>query len=330
MLEPSRLAAVVLSRLSSAQTRVNAYWRSVPTGRDQYAAELERQLEGHPVAVVVVRGVRFDNPNALLNDFVELVESARHQCERKLAADKCALVMLARVTLEVGQVSSPVVLPEWFPVCGGQSTDVWIEDVTWTGASGLNAPEVAVDDIKEALWSLEGLLLRRVAAVRLRDHTALSSLFTLLHDGSDGDLDAVLGRMRVAHDRVVTATGFRPSLRDADSLVARIWRLFMTTPCDSPHGASKALARALALPAERREVTATVVTVILRPSSRDANWTRMFARNVITLVAASCQLVTAAAHAGEYPEFSVELLRTLSADLLASLRAAERVVRNLE
>ena len=83
-----------------------------------------------PVVVAILRDVRFTNPNALLADFVELVEEHRALVEKRFSAgcDRCAFVLLSRTELAIPQISSPVVLPEWFPsLRRADAGEMWIE-----------------------------------------------------------------------------------------------------------------------------------------------------------------------------------------------------------
>ena len=71
------LADAVVRRLARADAKVNAYWMRVSGDRSWSAAAIETRLSDAPVVVAILRDVRFTNPNALLADFVELVEEHR-------------------------------------------------------------------------------------------------------------------------------------------------------------------------------------------------------------------------------------------------------------
>jgi hypothetical protein len=136
---------------------------------------------GHPVVVLVVRKTRFDNTNAVLDDFVELLQDNQEACEKHLigdvTTDRRAVVLLARNTLNFSQISSPVTLPAWFPGLGGRLATVIIEDLTWHAACPLNAEEAAVDQLCQLLFSLEGALLERLRPVHARNKSETASFW---------------------------------------------------------------------------------------------------------------------------------------------------------
>jgi hypothetical protein len=336
MVGPFELAEVVRRRLNESAHELNAYWFTVTAAnRQEYASLLRDALREDPVAVFVVRD-RFDNPNSVLNDLVNLMEQHRHVFLEEAVAksgweSRCAVVLLSRSELSIPQASSPVALPGWVPVKGGTTLTVLIEDLTWVADAGVSSSATRVDELSELLFRLEGALLQRLKTVLARDHRKSNALLEALRQEDTHETFADILKAAADHRSTVTsAASFRPSVREARSLTARLWSLAQRHSADAGQPA-KALASALDLPSDApADWYESFSSVLRRPTSREADWSRRFARNVLTTIAVSCQLITAAAHSDEYPNYPIVLLRSVSFDLRQSLDSAEALLVSLE
>lgn len=326
---PERLAETVRRRIASSPCDLNAYWMRVAENREAYAEELNHELRHEPVVVVVIRDTRFMNPNAILAEFVEVVAQNRELCEQRLdgSCKKCAFVLLSRTELAIPQISSPVELPTWFPIGGGKTISMLIEDLTWTADSSLGAPEVRIGELCECLLDLEASFVARVRIVREGDHRKTNALLDLMRREPAETLEGILATATDHRVSVTTPMAFRPSLRDGRTLVARFWALVQERQPEDMKSPSKAIADALDLPDPIALVWhESISSVLRRPSGGEPSEQIRFGRNVLMTVATACQLITAAAHADAYPHYPVPLLRTLSVDLRRSLMDAETVI----
>jgi hypothetical protein len=329
---PQRLADNVRRRIDASSCDLNAYWMRVIENREAYAEALDQELREEPVVVVVIRDRRFTNPNALLTEFVELVTQHKDSCERRLdrSHSKCGFVLLSRAELAIPQISSPVVLPAWFPIGGGTTISMRIEDLTWTADAPLSAPEVKIGDLCESLFDLEETLLARVGDVRINDHRKTNAFLDLIRREAGETLDGILEAATAHSASVTTPTAFRPSLRDGRTLIARLWGVVQERQPEQMRGPSEALANALDLPdAIELPWHEGISSVLRRPSGGEATQRLRFAKNVFLTVATACQLTTAVAHSDDYAHYPVLLLRSSSLDLRRSLADAETVVRTL-
>ena len=305
---------------------------TVAEDREAYATSLDRELSRDSVVVLVIRDMRFTNPNAILDDFVELVTQNREKCERRLAAssEKCAFVLLSRTELAIPQISSPVVLPDWFPMSGGTVLSMRIEDLTWTADASLNAPEAKINELCEGLFDLEGALLGRIEQVRATDHRKMTRFLELIRR-EDGEklIDIIAGAAE--HLAAVTTPGaFRPSLRDARSLIARIWAVVQHRHPEQMRPPSIALAEALDLPDMiRLDWRESISSVLRRPSGGEADTRLRFARNIFDDSRHRLSTRNCSGASDEYEHYPVALLRSVSFDLRRSLADAEAVIRTL-
>ncbi|MEU3984867.1 hypothetical protein AB0F77_33200 [Streptomyces sp. NPDC026672] len=333
---PVRLASAVRSRLAVAAGGLSGFWFQVRGDRTAYARELQEHLAADPVVVLVVRGTPFDNANAVLDDFVAILEENQEACEKHLGGDvttdRRAVVLLARTTLQLPQISSPVTLPDWFPGLGGRTPSVIIEDLTWRAESPLNTAEAAVDELCRRLFELEGALVDRLSSVCARKKAETDGFWDMVRRGEeDPSFADFLDGVRRARHEVHNPSSYRPSVREGSSLVARVWGRTQATTPDGLGKLGKALARALALP-ESADASwhRSIVSVLFRPSLRPPSDHQAFAVNVLVTVGATCQVITAAAHADAYPSYPVPLIRSLSFDLRQGLAGARRTLISLD
>ncbi|MFC9058431.1 hypothetical protein ACFTXB_10280 [Streptomyces sp. NPDC057074] len=327
---PARLAAAIKDRLAASASELSGFWFQVRGHRAEYARELQQHLAGHAVVVLIVRRAPFDNVNAVLDDFVVLLEENQEACEKYLtgdaATDRRAVVLLARNTLQLPQVSSPVRLPAWFPRIGGRTPSVIIEDLTWRAESPLNTAEAAIGELCQLLFELEGVLLDRLYAVCMQKKAETASFWDQVRREGDGpSFNEFLDGVRRARYEVRNPSSYRPSVREGSSLVARIWGKTQGTAPDGLSRIGKSLARALALP-ESADTSwhRSIVAVLFRPSSLPPSDQQAFAINILVTIGATCQMITAAAHADAYPSYPVPLIRSISFDLRQGLAGARR------
>lgn len=325
---PERLAENVRDRMSRVSSPVSAYWMSVVTDRTSYAESLSRLVEDLPVCVFIVRDVSFENPNAILADLIRILENNRSKCEEALSRTgmtRLGIVLLSRVPLVVPQASSPVRLPTWFPGVGGNTISVVIEDMSWTADAALNCEEANTGDICERLFDLEDSLLSRLRAAYALDKQSVAAFSSLIRREGDPSYSDLLVRFRESRSHVAIPSAFRPSLRNGNSLIARLWALgHQRNPED--HAPGKALARALALNEDAAGGRESFASLIRRPSTNVVLASTRFARNALGTIASACQLVTASAHADGYGRYPVTLIVSYSFDLRRSLREIQQIL----
>lgn len=326
----SEVASQVIRRLQEQDTALGIYWVAVSDARGSYTDELHREFQGQAAMAIVVRGARFENPNCVFDDFVDLLRSERALVEQHLttdhASDRCAVVLVSHSELSVVQASSPVVLPGWFPVCPGQTVTSRIEDLTWVVDAPLNADDARIPELCRQLFRLEGELLTRLR-VASSDQRAVAAFFDRITTDSESWSDFLDGAT-TWHARVLNPDGYRPSLKEQGSLLSR---LLLLVQKEKPAGLTKlaqALASALQVPEDLEPRWHEALPAVLgRPQPPDAAENVRFARGLLLTLTASAQYVTAAAHADAYRAYPVPLIRAMSYDLRRALVDAAAVVR---
>jgi hypothetical protein len=329
-IDPDRLAKNVSERFLASSSVLSVYWMAVSGDRESYAKRLRNSIRDYPIAVFIVRDISFSNPNAIAADVVNLITANRESSKEVFTGTSgqrhFGIVMLGRMPLSVAQSSSPVTLPDWFPIRPGETVDILVEDLTWVVDASLNCEEARVDDICVALYDLEGTLISRLTTAHQARHNAGNALMEQIKQTSDERYIDLLRQFAEAHDNVSVASAFRPSLRAAKSLISRIWGIVQKCNPDGLHKPSSALAAALDLERNVAPGWESIVSVLNRQSNVDVSPSQRFTRGMLMTVGASCQYITAAAHSDAYARYPVPLLISFSYDLRKSLREAEIII----
>ncbi len=323
MLTPKIVADDLRSR---PREPLRVLWVRVPGDRDDYKRDLTRLRGQSPFVPWVLRRAVLQNPNSVMNDVSEILNDAREEIEAvRDAAVKAGgvdLVLLGRDDLKLADTSSPILLPDWFPAAPGQTPPVRIEDITWSARVPFSDPTVALDDLRRILHDVDDALTNRLQASLETDRRIADALWN--HIGrKDESIDDALERMKTYLHKVSNPAAYRPSRAPGRStMVSLLWAHANSKAPDAVRKTAKALADGLRI--EDDDVDrddASLVAVLNRPSSRmDARV--QWAFGLIVTVRGACQLVTAAAHADEYPPFGAQLLQSTSLDLRSFLNGA--------
>ena len=298
--------------------------------RDRFAEELRLSAGGDPVYPVVLRIGGFTDSNSVMADLDRVLKLAKdglcapdmwRQIKEKGLLD---VVLISRRDFGLSVTSSPIVLPDWFPLRPSMETKAAIIDLTWSASVSLSAPELYVEDLRRLLLELDRALVNSIQRAKQADHRRVNSLLGRLKitslDNFVDEANGVLGTVRNPLD-------YRPSTRNPTP-VGQLWRVTAETHTDKLVSTAKSLAQALSISEDRiGDYEEAIITVLSRPSRpiRDSN--HRWAFDMIIAVGAACRFVTAAAHADDYSRYSVWLAGSVSYDLR---RALDRIVRVLE
>ncbi len=300
----------------------DALWLVVDQGsRDELQSEVLQARGEFPVVPLVVRERGFDDPNSVLNDLLRIINSHRAEFEKLATPQRSVrLLLLARDRLRIPQVSSPVTLPEWFPGCGGKVVDVEIRDFSTRMDASLASPELRTADLGRLLFQLETELVRLVSASAGRGQNNVMALAAALKREEKESFPEVLEGAKRFIETSKHADGYRPSLKEKGSLLARLLFKVSKTPPDQLPALGTALARGLGL-GEGIQPTRSVYGLLFRPPPPMPAPDALFCHNLAITAYAAYQLTTAAAHAADYPGFPIGVLVAVASDLRRSLGA---------
>lgn len=320
---------------------IEAFWIAVDGSRHEVVDKVEAECFSVPVIPVAVTGGLFEDANAVLDDLVTLLSQARSKFAGQQAAHirekgRCVFVLVSRSPLTIPQVSSPVVIPEWFPVCAGELLTIRMRDMTWVAQVPLSDASIAIDSLRAELFGVELALQDRLLRVHQNSHGAGNALWEMLKS-TVRDVPSYaefLQRCAQGAATIAEAKGFRPSVTDGRAVTSAILATWTKLSPDSLHKFSSALSVALGIPVGwDGQFHVAVGTVVYRSASPRWDQTPIgvrFCRNLITAVGWSIQISTACAHADGYPRFSAPLLKSLSIDLRKALHDGSQSLRVLD
>lgn len=336
MITASRAAALLRSTRDGAGEPLRVYWHEITEGsREAFASNLESaaSTEGVPVVVLVLRKALFNNANSLLSDLLSLLEDNRSRFSSMSGhnSDRLNVVLLARSRLQIPQVSSPIVLPEWFPVLPGNEVHVRLLVLSDTVQDTLlNAEEARVEQMSELLHRLEELLVERIKEVYDTRPQSVDRILSALRDVGKGDLRERRDMLQAfrSHVRgVPNGRAYRPSLKEVDSLASRLILLVLRSSSDQLATLGEALAEALDLGGDVA-LRPSLLSVMMRPTRQIGRPART-GHTILTTIYYAYQFLTGAAHSGEYPSFPIGLIHSTSVDLRTALQDSAEMVRML-
>jgi hypothetical protein len=314
---------------------VRLFWVRHSEGpRDEFAAQLARQLGEESVVALVVRKRSFYDANSVLADVSMLIEDNRPQI-RALARqgmERLTILLIAKDEFRLINASSPITLPTWFPVRPGLETFFSVRDLALTAeAEPLSCPEARLGQVSELFFELETSITSKLREIHALDGPrALRFLQTMLTPGSPA-LSAAephLSGFEQHLEGIGDPRAYRPNCAaESTFLSARLLKLALG---NSPKQLGKIAADLAShlVGAESLELKPTYFAISWRPA---AKMTRGQANlhGILVGMFQAYQLMNASAHAGEYPRYSVALQHASSIDLRTFLHQAREYVEQL-
>lgn len=335
MLRPIHVLGEIARRRQESLDVIRFFWVQVSIqyqdgDRDRFAEELRNSAGGHPLYPVVLRIGGFTDSNSVMADLDRVLDRAKDglctPMMQKRIKERGLLdvVLISRRDFGLAVTSSPIVLPDWFPLEPSTETRAAIIDLTWSASVSLSAPELHVGDIRRLLLELDRALVNSIQAAKRADHRRVNSLLARLKvksfENFVRDANVVLAAVRNPLD-------YRPSTRNPTP-VGQLWRATAETHADKLVSTANSLAQALSISKEKiGKYEEAIITVLSRPSRPISDPSDRWAFDMIMSVGAACRFVTAAAHADDYSRYPVWLVGSLSRDLRLAL---DRIVGVLE
>ncbi len=324
-LSGDRLVEILKERLDGRGDGLNVFWYETDGDRDHLCAEVMAKRALSPIFPLVIRERGFDDPNAILPDLIGIIEKHRNIFEEfqwEQSTGAAGVLLISRSPLVVAQLSSPVVLGQWFPKIGGRIINVRIEDLARSAEGAINSPETAVQAIQEALYEIEVALIRRFRALPNAIPAQTAQLFdALIGSTNPAEINAFLQRAHTRIHQVVAPHSYRSEASN-DSFSGRLVKIVDQRSPKDLISVAELLGRALAAPDPSLYHVDESMSVILGRSLKiipQHNWQTRFGRNVLETVYAAHQLLNAASHAWEFPQYPIAMLQVTSRDLRRTL-----------
>lgn len=341
MLMPADVLHEIKQRGAATDAPIRFYWVDVSSetgggNRNRFVRALHERAGDYPLRAVILRTPGFRDPNSVMNDLAEVLEGCKSQL---LGADMrrrighgghVDIVLVARRELNLAITSSPVLLPEWFPLRAGEEVTAKIEDLTWTTRVSLSSTETHMGDLRRLLHDLDSALVERLADVGERDTDRRLQMPFLGEIKAKSEeslpIHTFLDSARAELRAVRNARDYRPR-SIGPTPVSRLWRATQEKSASRLPRLAKALAKALQVRSEYIGLhDESVVAVLGRPAQPITDPTLRWAFDVIVTVGAASQLSTAAAHADAYARYPARLVGALSRDLRRAMDGFTRVL----
>lgn len=324
-IEPTLLVEGLRNRLVGREEPLQVYWVRVDTGRHSYCEVVSEAVGDQPIVPVVVTIDGFHNPNAILADLVRLINLNRVRIQgvwSKAGEPPLALVLVARGSLGVPQLSSPIELPHWVPHLGGREVACVIEDAATSAVGSLNSPELRIGELREALYDLEGALLERMSNITTEDHEKGNRFLQICREHTNhSDLREFFARAEEQRTSVADPSSYRPSVRNNDSLLSLMIRVVSNSTINQLPRVGRAFMDAVGLEDDSNSLTQqprSLNAILLRSTSPESGH-RAWAADMLRVVYGAYRLSTVGSHADRYPHFPLLLLRAVSYDFRAAL-----------
>ncbi|MEE1878646.1 hypothetical protein V0R55_00615 [Pseudomonas soli] len=310
-----------------SSTSIRLFWVKIPQGsRDALAEALRKSSDTEVIVPIVLREPLFLSANAVMSDFSRLLESNKKSFEvLKLVRDqKITVVLLLKEDFNLSQISSPVVLPRWFPVMGGVETYLHISDLLWCAETELlNCPGAQIDLMSSTLYDLECSIVERLRQVSAVKPGKVRALLDTINPGGGGT-EAMLGRFEAVLKGVNDPKGYRPNSISKSCLMSLMFAQVLKSSPDQLSSLSAKIQEAVG-DNSAELLRPTLFGIMLRPSNKTIipvkNW-----HSLLLAAFQVYQLMNASAHAGEYPKYPVSLISSNARDLLEFLVAANKYV----
>lgn len=309
------------------------FWVRLSEGsREKFSESVNSEVCSHARVCVILRSALFLSANSVLSDVNKLIAENRRILENiSSEISKVTIIILSRDDFQLPQISSPIVLPEWFPVLEKRETSCRISDLSQRAeADILNCQEIRADEIAAHLYELESTIVRQLTDAHGQRDEQLTLLMSQLFPGADGQKtlsDRISGFERHLAS-ISDPRAYRPSTQKSPSLLGQLLRIVSrSSPADLVK-CGDLFSRALGDNSENL-IRPSIFSLSVRPSSTLSAFTRNW-HSIITSLHQGYQILNASAHAGDYGSYPIALLYNTSVDLRRSLQDGMRYIETLQ
>lgn len=322
------LGRVLRDRYSPWAGQLRVCWIvTASSGRKALAEAILAQpaVDGLLVVPLVLREDLFESPNAVLEDLKRLVETSREAIEAQTADatpdHTVVLVVVSLCALKVPQVSSVVELPAWMPAFGGLALPILIEDFETSAVGPPDTPVARIEVLKKRLFDCDQALTRRVRQTSQERH-AVGPFWEDIRISSkpDDGLQPFLEGAIEYLSGIQNFAGYRPSVKDGNTIVARVVRLVGSNSPDFLAKSGERFLNALVLDeAAEAELRSSLFGMLARTAQPVPSRRRAIGANLLCTAFAAHQFTTAAAHSDSYPPLLLSAMSATSVDIAETL-----------
>ena len=339
MLSPQTIANSII-RFHQEQTEdVEAFWIESSTSRSELVSELTSLTDGFPILVAVVTKGRFTDPDGVFDDLnATILENEEwftsNRRELIVRDEKFTIVLVSKRALGVPQLSSPVELPDWFPLWPSRLLTANIKNANSGITLSLASPDISEIAINTAMYELEKALSERLESVMKASPAAVSNLEVAIanHKDAPASIASLVATSKAAMPSR-SAGEFRPGGGlGSDFVVSQLARLWRDCPPKDREALAASAAQALGLDTTTAvDLQFSLMSLLSRGRENLADTPTgiIFCRNLMGLVSDAVQLINARHHADEFPEFPATLTISFATQLAISCRRTAQTIVGL-
>jgi hypothetical protein len=336
MLSSPTIAASLIKFHQQQAEEIEAFWVECRGSRQKLQSELEVLFEGLPILVAIVAGGRFFDPDGIVDDLsLTITENidwfTQPRRESIIRDQKFSIVLVSKTQLGVPQLSSPVSLPDWFPLWPSKLLTANIKSANPVITLSLASADIPEVEINNALFMLEEALTRRLTIVLHSAAAATNALQTAIAASTQAPA-TVAGLVASSKAAIQSRTSgeFRPggaaNSEFVVSQLARLWR--DCAPRDrymlASHTADALGLNAVSIVDVQFSLTSLLTRGKEKLSTTPAQIT--FCRNLLSTVSDIVQFINGRHHADEFPEFPAEFTIAFATELANSCRKAAQAL----
>jgi len=341
MLNPQVISDYLKKLHQSRNSGVAAYWLEEAASRSELASQLSSHLAGLAILTAAVPKGSFNDPNGIIDDLAKMISDQSgwfetHNRQAIIQEQKFSLVLISKTPLGVPQISSPVTLPDWFPLWPSRLLTVNIQSITDLVDISVGSPDIPMVLINASLHSLEVALCARFSLVFHRA-PQVSNKLCARFGGSKGpaDLMRMIAQSEEERRKNKSTNDFRPGGSAVSAyLVSHMFRQWWECSHSGLHGLAVDIANALDIHSssevEAQYSLASLLTRTAKPKLSETPYGVTFASNALVSLSHAIQFTNAAHHAGEYPNFPAVLTVSYAQDLARSCRCAADTLLSLK
>ncbi|MEK2600904.1 hypothetical protein [Burkholderia arboris] len=317
-----------------SNTRIRLFWlRHANGSRDELAAQLSAEIGTEAIVPLVLRAIGFKDANAVLADVQALFEINRPLLESlsQNFYERLTVLVISKEDFRLVNASSPITLPDWFPICPALDTYFSVADLGQAAeVKPLNCPEARLDHVAQLLFELEEALVQKLLTVYEAEPARVGRFVDALQPSGEKGKDAQtsLAVFKEHISAVADARAYRPNAAEKSKfLAARMLKLVLSNSPKQISTAAEELSKSLT-GSDSTELKPTFFAVMWRPANKTPVGTTNWHAILIAFFQAY-QLMNANAHAGEFPSFAVALQYSTSINLRQFLGSAKDFIESL-
>ena len=318
---------------------IEAFWIESTGSRNLLTTELQTLVEGLPILVTTVVRDRFIDPNGIVDDLSLTIQEneAWFTPERRelvVRDQRFSIVLVSKRPLGVPQLSSPVSLPNWFPLWPGRLLTANIKSVSSSITLSLASQDIPEAAINNALFFLEQSLCNRLDVVSRSAPSASDRFMTAVANSASApsNLTELIANSRQGL-QLRTGDEFRPGgAVDSGFVVSQLARIWRDCPPKDRQKLATHAAEALGLSdAHPIDIQFSLTALLTRGKEKfpTVPVCIIFSRNLMVTVSDVIQFINGIHHADEFPQFPAVLTITFAKELAKSCRKAAQTISEL-